>query len=315
MQRLFVFLALLLATLSKSNDSAAQTDAAAAELLFQKGRTAMVAQDFDQACQLFEESFALDAAVGTVMNLATCEEKRGRLTSSWERWQQAVRLLEQDDSRRPFAQQQLASLSERMARLTIQLKEGTPRGVSVRRDGVKLGKASLGEEFPVDPGAHLVVVGGPSGGKKSYSVTLRPGESKVLEVGLDSAGKPRAAPATGLRSRKTRALVGYAALGVGLIGVGGAVATGILLPQQQDRVDQNCPDRQCNDAGVQAAVRGQTMLGLNTASWIVAGASLAAGSVLLLTLPQKRAPSERNARVPTLRLGVAASSVQLRGSF
>src|SRR5688572_29192458 len=74
--------------------SVGETDPAAAEVLFQKGREAMLAENYDSACQFFLESLSLDQAVGTVMNLAVCEEKRGHLTASWERWHQALRLLD-----------------------------------------------------------------------------------------------------------------------------------------------------------------------------------------------------------------------------
>src|SRR5690606_27555049 len=109
---------------------------AAAEALFQKGRVAMDREDFDAACQMFEESFVLDPAVGTVMNLAVCEERRGHLARSWERWHQALDLLDEDDERVSYAVLQMEAVEVRLAHLTIVAQKGAPDGLSLRRDDV-----------------------------------------------------------------------------------------------------------------------------------------------------------------------------------
>src|SRR5687768_8531645 len=52
-------------------------DAAAGEALFIEGRRLMKVGDRPAACAKFAESQRLDPAVGTLANLADCEEQRG----------------------------------------------------------------------------------------------------------------------------------------------------------------------------------------------------------------------------------------------
>ena len=60
-------------------------DPAAAEWLFREGRALMKKGDFAPACAKLAESQRLDPAVGTLMNLAECEERIGRTASAWQR--------------------------------------------------------------------------------------------------------------------------------------------------------------------------------------------------------------------------------------
>jgi len=307
---------------------AADTDPAAAELLFQKGREAMVAEDYDAACQFFLESISLDQAVGTVMNLAVCEEKRGHLTASWERWHQALRLLEPSDDRVLFAEDQLTWISARLAHLTIVLSGASPRDVTIRRDGVALGEATLGQELPVDPGTHEVTVEGKRFETRRYSISLESGESQKLVVSPGTA-KPEAAkddPNKGFV--RERRIAGFVALGVGVAGAATAVVSGLYLPGKDNKVESNCPNMVCNETGVRAISEAQTLLALNTAGWIAAGVGLAAGTTLLLTLPKSKKPSpsqrasktgqdaeEARAFWSDVAVGVTPSGILLRGKF
>ncbi len=125
---------------------AQQRDPAAAEALFQEGRSAFAEEDYDLACQMFEESFSLEPAVGTVMNLAACEEKRGHLSESWERWHQAIDLLDPSDDRVGYAVLQVESIESRLAHLTIVLEKDAPSGLGglSRRRGARCGESWSG---------------------------------------------------------------------------------------------------------------------------------------------------------------------------
>ena len=79
--------ALLASTPARAQDA---RDPAAAEALFREGRTAAQKKDFTTACAKFRESNRLDPAVGTVFNIADCEERLGRLATSWTLFQEVV---------------------------------------------------------------------------------------------------------------------------------------------------------------------------------------------------------------------------------
>src|SRR5262245_52850537 len=87
-------------------------DAATAEALFRQGRQAMEAKSYAQACPKFAESQKLDPAAGTLMNLATCEEKLGKLASAWQHWKEAIDALPAKDDRIPFAKSRVDDLEK-----------------------------------------------------------------------------------------------------------------------------------------------------------------------------------------------------------
>ena len=79
-----MLLATVLITLSAG---APQSEAAK---LFDEGRAAMKANDLARACDAFSKSHALEPALGTLMNFATCLEKQGKFATAWLRFNDAV---------------------------------------------------------------------------------------------------------------------------------------------------------------------------------------------------------------------------------
>ena len=111
-------------------------DPAAAEALFEQGRRALERNDLETACAKFAESQRLDPGVGTLMNWATCEERKGRIATAWQRWREALAALPADDDRLAFARQRVTALEPRLPHLTITLPPSAPRQ-RVARDGVR----------------------------------------------------------------------------------------------------------------------------------------------------------------------------------
>ncbi len=239
--------------------AANEADAAAAEVLFQEGRQALAAEDYDKACLNFEESLRLQVAVGTVMNLATCEEKRGRFASSWERWQQALGLLERNDRRRDFAEQRAAVMVKNVSRLTLSPHADWAEKLVITSGGVRLGKASYGQALPVDPGERLITVESEGHRARSYRVTLKPGEQRTLIVEPGPAEKATGTSNESTESAgQTQKILAFTLAGVGVAGLGTAIVTAALLPGQQARVDENCQAKRCNEEGLSAASSGQS---------------------------------------------------------
>src|SRR3954471_24327953 len=99
-------------------------DAATAEALFRQGRHAMENKSYQEACAKFSESQKLDPAAGTLMNLATCEEKVGKLASAWQHWKEAIDALPPKDDRIGFARSRVEELEKKLPRLQITLSSG-----------------------------------------------------------------------------------------------------------------------------------------------------------------------------------------------
>jgi tetratricopeptide (TPR) repeat protein len=138
--------------------SAQNRDAATAEALFRQGRQAMEAKNFADACQKFSESQKLDPAAGTLMNLATCEEKLGKLASAWQHWKEAIDALPAKDDRITFARSRVEELEKKLPRLQVTLTSGADQGAKVYRDDIEIGPGGQGVPLPVDPGPHTVTV-------------------------------------------------------------------------------------------------------------------------------------------------------------
>lgn len=158
---------------------------AAAEQLFSNAQQLMAKGDYDAACPKLEASQALDAAPGTVINLARCYERQGRLASAWARYREAADLAARagQQKRQRFAMRQAEALESRLPRLIIRLPSASAiPDLSITRDGSKVDAAMLDTPFYIDPGEHTVVAHarGYLDFTKTFEVTV--GQEVVIEV-------------------------------------------------------------------------------------------------------------------------------------
>jgi hypothetical protein len=79
--------------------------AAAAQALFDEGKKLMAQGVVPAACAKFEESLRLDRAMGTLLNLAACEELAGHTSRACALFHEVVRAAKQQgrDARAQFA--------------------------------------------------------------------------------------------------------------------------------------------------------------------------------------------------------------------
>lgn len=264
--------------------SFAQGSSAAAEALFDQARSAMDLGEYDEACEKFRESNRLDPAPGTLLNLANCEEKRGKLATAWELFRAVEDQLPAGDDRIPVARDRAAKLKPRLPRLTIDAGTSPPDGIQVTRDGIDLGVASLGTPLPVDPGEHEVVVTLPGKAPKSFQVFVVEGESKTLDVlGAGTTGDEGGASATVDNSSGNQTL-GFVFGGIGIAGVVIGSVTGIMALGKQSTVDDECDGNGlCSKEGADAASSGSTLATVSTISWVVGALGIGAGAYFLLS--------------------------------
>jgi hypothetical protein len=273
---------------------------AAADALFDSARAAMAKGDFATACEQFRASDKLDPAVGTELNLADCEEQRGRLASAWELYRTVEEKLSVKDERVALAHSRAESLSARVPKLTLRLADGAPKDSTVRDGQVELGSAAFGIALPLEPGAHELVVSAPGFAPRAFQVQLSEGQAQTLTVSpgsaLNAAQSPRTdAPPKREEQRKngsnTRSL-GFALGGVGSAGLGVGAVAGILVLGKQHTVNAEChPDKSCSNAGLSAANSGHTLQVVSNVGWVVGAAALGAGAYFLLTSGPSTKPS------------------------
>jgi hypothetical protein len=295
--------------------------------MFDQARDAMKKGDYARACPKVAESHRVDPQPGTLANLAVCEDKQGAVASAWTHAREALEQLPATDDRVPVLKAIAARAEKRLPKLVIRLAAGAPKGARVRRDAVELGDASLGEPLPVDPGEHTITV--TAAGRKDavQKVTVGEGKTVQLEVAagdVEESAPPRAtsdappvskgdavAP-TSPSSGSGNATLGYVLGGVGIVGIGVGVVTGVILSGKKSTVNDpkdGCDQsaRTCNSgASLDAAHSGAGLLPLYYGGLAVGVLGLAAGAYFILTSgPDK----------PATSLSVGPTGASLSGRF
>jgi hypothetical protein len=303
---------------------AAHAQQAAADALFDSARASMTKGDFANACEQFRASDKLDPAVGTELNLADCEEKRGHVASAWELYRTVSDKLSESDERLAFARSRAQTLQARVPRLTLSLAADAPKDSTVRDGNVDLGSAAFGVALPLEPGAHELVVSAPGFEARTFQLQLAEGEARALSVapGNRAAAAPASAPPSLAKepvkreesadSGSSRRTLGFVLGGVGVAGLGAGAVAGLLSIGKQHTVSAECqPDKSCTSAGVSAAHSGRTLELVSNIGWVVGAGALGVGAYLLLTSSPENKPSTSLA----LSSNAAGGQVSLQRSW
>ena len=152
------FVALVcLAPLARAQSGGAEV--ALAEMLYRQGRQLIAEGKVSEACPKFAESYRLDAATGTLLNLASCHESEHKLATAWLEYSEAVTLARHDrrEDRIRFAQEHLSAIEPKLSRLTVVVPPGVEApDLEIQVDRVSVRRAAWGVPSPLDPGAHTV---------------------------------------------------------------------------------------------------------------------------------------------------------------
>lgn len=147
-----------------------------------------------ESCHHLEEVERLDPKLPTLMELAECTERLGKLLEAQALWSLARDRAKHDEKpqSRARAESRLASAQKRVAHLTLQLAP-VPAGAQVVCDDVVLESASLAAPLPLNPGAHVVLVKLAGHDDAKYSVKLAEGDNQTLPITAGPATVPRTA--------------------------------------------------------------------------------------------------------------------------
>jgi hypothetical protein len=257
-------------------------DGAGAEALFREGRAGMEAGDYAHACPKFAESLRLDFAIGTVLNLAACEEKVGRLASAWQHYRQVVEMLPPEDERHPLAAARADALDARVPRLTISMVAPAPQGTRVTRDDVDLGDPSLGVALPVDPGEHVVMVIAPGRADRRWVVQIR--ESERRQLTIEPGAVRDAAVVRTTSAHDARRPAGFVVGGLGVASLAVGSYFGVRALNSRSDSDAGCTNGRCRDAAsANAYDDAKSFAHVADATLAIGIVGVAVGSYLVLT--------------------------------
>jgi len=297
--------ALALVITLAAGSALAQGDAAAAEQLYKEGRALAKKGKYAEACPKFDASYKLDKGLGTLVNLADCNERIGKLATAWAQWNEAADQAKRDkDEREKLAVGRRDKLEPKLPKLKVDVSNAVA-SLSVYRADVKLEPGSFGVGLPVDPGEVSVTVR--RGDQVLKTETVAAKESETVSVAFDLAAldkefpeeKPAPAPTTTAAPSVTVApppppppsssqkTIGYV---VGGVGVAALVTAGVLeiialnKKSQADEPDQ-CLNGYCSPNGFETVDSAKSYASIG--QWVGIGGVLftAVGATLIFTAP------------------------------
>lgn len=311
--------------------SAHANDPATAQMLFEQARKLMAQDRYAEACPKLEESQKLDPAGGTLLHLAVCREREGRIATAWALYSDALSQAKRDKraDRAKFAQERVDVLGPRLPKMLVRVAPAnrTLPGFKLTRDDLAVGEAQWGESVPVDPGARVMKAR--ADGRKAWTfkvdVPNHPNEVTVdvPELEIDPHANDAAATAAAAKPDEkkrsvsyedatrgdTQRTLGLVAAGIGVAGIGVGAVFGLLSISKKNAADEQCRGPELNLCTQKGVDDGDAALQTGNVSTIafIAGAALAAGgAVLYFTAPDAATPV---AITPTFGPNAAALSL------
>ena len=272
------------------------TSAAAAEKLFQEGRTLMGDGKYADACPKLAESLRLDPAVGTALNLAECYEHVDKFASAWVTYRKAETMARRANQQERYthAAARAEALEKSLSYITISVPSH-PKGLAVTRDGEPVGEAAWGTAVPVDGGTHVVESSAP--GRRTWKKVLqlapRGAREKIelpeLEHAPDVATDPNAST-SGDTAFPLQRTAGWAAIATGAVALGVGVVFGFVAKSKNDDATTNhCSSVDCDARGVTLTQDAKSAALFSTILVATGGVLAVGGVVLVLTAPQRAA--------------------------
>jgi hypothetical protein len=297
----------LVALVALSSSTARAGDPVAAREQVKLGYTLAQEGKCDEALPHFVESLRLDTKAITLINLAACEEKLGKLADALGHWLEA-RARAQTEANSAIeeeASKKAHALESRIPKLTLSVK-GASAAVEVVRDGIVLGAASMGVPLPVNPGPHVLVVRDAGHEDSSETISLAEGETKAVELRVGATRNEVHRPLPSEPAGTRRPLL-YGGFGAAALGLSVGAVTGLLAFGRAGTASEECPHvSDCSQKGKDAVDSGRTFGTISSIAFVAAGAGAVVGTIGLLSKPTQGRS-----------LGLAVSPVGgfLRGSF
>ncbi|GAC1352762.1 MAG: hypothetical protein NVS3B20_13790 [Polyangiales bacterium] len=321
--------AIPIALLTAIGGPARAQNGASADALFREAKASIARGEIDRACAMFAESNRLEPAVGTLLNLADCEERRHRIAQASQLFVRAKEAMPPGDDRLPYVEDRLAKLAPRIPHVTLRRANGAPRELRLSAEGTTYSDAVLGVPLPLEPGVHLLRVEAIGYVGADYTITVAEGESAVLEIAPGrrvgdgaAAVHPNDSKSFDQQRQKTESspqrpvnpstarTAGWVFMGSGLVGIATGTITGILVFANANTYKAHCTPV-CDDEGAQAARVGRPLSVISPIALGIGVLGVGVGAFLVVTSKSATSKSARG----TARVGIAANGIALACDF
>ncbi len=302
----------------------------AAKTLFEQGQQQMEKQDYEAACASFKASNEAVARVGTLLNLAACYEKAGKLASAWGAYFDAISLGRRQNKPEyeEFAQKKKDELEPKLLKMTIVVPpEVKVDGMKITRDKVLVEPVAYGVPIAVDSGKHVIEATAPR--KLPFHTEVNVDEEhKLVEVKIEKlADAPIAWPRSNqpqivervveVPSAWTPLRIGgvvAGSLGIASVIVGSVLGL-VANDKYQSALKNDCGGNPnaCTAVGVTNGSAAHDMANVATGLFVGGLIAVAAGVTLfIIGTPSKPETQQTALRIVPLGSGAAA---MLGGTF
>jgi hypothetical protein len=280
-----------------------------AQALVKQGKQLMDARQYARACALFAESQGLAPSPSTLLQLALCHEKEGKIATAYGEFNGVVSQARSTDPSAKTARQHADALSANLPRLTIKVPFGwDAKNLSVTLDGQPVGATSWNVPNSIDPGPHKVVASAKGNPPWTKTIVVTgPGDERTVEV-LAAQPKEASPEETAQREKKLenpfdaeggapkqqeeetnrppRSVAGIVVLSSGIAVTSLGLYFGYQAISLREDSNQRCRPG-CNQEGVDLNNRAKTDAWLSNFGVGLGLAGVAVGAYLLLRAPDE----------------------------
>lgn len=282
MRALALSIVILVAGAARADDTAQRR--AEADKLFGEALQLRAQGNEAQACAKFAEALRDNpAAIGSVLNVALCNEEGGKVASAVKLFRRARDLAveHQLTAQRQAAEEHLAKDEPLVPHVDVSFAAdpGLDDTLVIDADVIPL---STAHDIELDPGMHRLKYS--SVGHVPYETTFDLDKGSRLPVRV-----PRLALVTG-RPSNTRKIVGITVGASGLALIAGGVAIGLVAHSHYNQPFDTLPDdttighcdasRRCNQAGLDHIAAARSLGWVGTGVGIAGVVAVSAGAVL-----------------------------------
>ena len=298
--------------------------------LFVRGRDLRQGGDCSGASEMFRRAYQVyPHGLGSLRNLAECEEQLGHYASARRAWldlKRGVNLQPNDPKYEGWdkdAVDAAARLKPRVALVTVDVIVKSPQyegpasdktGAELYINGEKVASNLIGTELDRDPGTYTFRAQAPDAQPVEQKFSLAAGD--VRQIKLRLLVVPKAAPAQEDLERAERARTqktwGYVALGVGGVTLGGALATALIFNGAKSDVERECPSLQDCPRSLESTKDTGELMATLTNVLLPVGIVFAGVGITLLATAKSTDPTKTSS---TVRLSPTFGGAALGGTF